>query len=248
MTTYAEAALVSSLNYLSQSQQAIAHNLANISSTAFKRRQPIAEESPSRFHGMLREQLPTVKYREAADWSIGNLVPTGERNHVALESQDFFRVRDGEGNLFFTRSGELQVDAQGYLTDESGFHYLDNAGADLQVRAEGDSSTGFSVTPGGEIVDADTGVSTGRTLGVFRVGSREALQPAGRGRFVDTAKQDVVVVPTTAIRQGNVEASNVQTVSEMVNMLVVQRSFQATATILRNVGQLQSSFVSALAR
>jgi len=248
MTTYAETALISSLGFLAQSQQAISHNLANVSSNGFKRRQPVAETSSSLFHSLLQQNLPTVVYREATDWSVGNLVPTNEQSHVAIESQDFFRVRAGDGRTFFTRSGELQVDAQGYLTDEGGYRYLDPAGNDLQVRVEGDSIPAFTITPAGEIVDAGSGQILGRTLGVFRVAKREALQPTGHGRFLDAAKQDVVAVPTDAVRQGNVEASNVETVNEMVDMLVVQRAFQATATMLRSVGQLQSSFVNTLAR
>jgi flagellar basal body rod protein FlgG len=246
MSSYAETALVSSLGYLAQAQQAISHNLANVSSNGFKRRQTIAESSPTRFHGMLRDALPTVRYREVADWSQGNLVPTREPNHVALQSSDFFRVRGADGRTFLTRNGELQVDAQGYLCDEDGLRYLDNTGGDLQVRAEGDAIRGFTVTQNGEVTDAGTGQALGRTLGVFRVPDRDALVPVGGGRFLDSAKQDLVAVPTNALRQGNIEASNVETVGEMVSMLVVQRSFQATTTILRSIGQLQSTFVNSI--
>lgn len=248
MTTYAETALISGLNYLAQAQQAISHNLANVSSSGFKRRLPIADAATSRFHGMLREQLPTVRYQEAPDWSVGNLLPTRDPNNIAIDSQDFFRVRGGDGRVFFTRSGELQVDAQGNLTDKSGYRYLDPTGSELQVRAEGDQVAGVTITPAGELLDAGSGQPLNRTLGVFRVANRDALTSVGHGRFVDDNKQDVVAVPTTAIRQGNLEASNVETVSEMVNMLVVQRSFQATSTILRSVGQLQSSFINSISR
>lgn len=249
MTTYAETALVSSLGYLAQAQQAISHNLANVNSNAFKRRQAIAEVGTSRFHGMLEQTLPIVRYREATDWSPGNLVATGELNHVALESQaDFFRVRGTDGRTYLTRSGELQVDAQGFLADEAGYRYLDTADQEVQVRVEGDDSNGFTVTPAGELLDARSGLSLNRSIGVFRVADRDALLPVGKGRFLDQGKQDVVAVPTNAVKQGNVEASNVETVSEMVSMLVIQRSFQATSNILRSIGQLQSTFVNAMAR
>jgi flagellar basal body rod protein FlgG len=167
---------------------------------------------------------------------------------VALESGDFFRVRAADGRTYFTRSGELQIDAQGYLTDEGGYRYLDNAGADMQVRSEGDAGSGVTIAANGDVTDERTGSSLNRTLGVFRVADRDALLPAGHGRLVDAKQQDVVAVPTTAIRQGNVEASNVETVSELVHMMVVQRSFEATATVLRHIGQLQSSFVNAVTR
>ena len=83
---------------------------------------------------------------------------------------------------------------------------------------------------------------------MFRVADRDALVPVGHGRFIDSAAQDVVAVPTTSIKQGHVEASNVETVSELVNMMVVQRRFEATSSVLRHIGQLQSSFISAVTR
>jgi flagellar basal body rod protein FlgG len=134
------------------------------------------------------------------------------------------------------------------LVDEAGYRYLDGTGNDLQVRPDGDADTAITIAPSGDVSDGRTGASLGRTIGVFRVADRDALVPTGRGRFVDPRGQDVVAVPTNAIRQGNVEASNVETVSELVSMLVVQRTFEATSTVLRGVGQLQRSFIGAVNR
>lgn len=248
MTSYAETALIRSLSWLSQAQQAITHNIANASSNGFKRRQPIAETEPTAFQSALQEAMPVVRYREAADWKTGNLLPSSDRNQVALESQDFFRVRAADGRTFFTRSGELQVDAQGYLCDAGGSRYLDSTGNDLQARTEGEGPSGVGIAPNGDLSDDRTGTSLGRALGVFRVADRDALVPAGHGHLVDSANQEVVAVPTTAIRQGNIEASNVETVSELVNMMIVQRTFEANSTVLRHIGQLQSTFINAVTR
>lgn len=248
MTSYAEIALVRGLSYLSEAQSAISHNLANVSSNGFKRRQPLAEPTSARFHSMLDAELPAVRYREEPNWKVGTLVPTGEMTHIALDSQDFFRVRGGDGATYFTRTGELHIDSQGYLTNAHGERYLDPAGNELPVRAANPDLVRYTIGPNGSLVDSPSGAPLGMNLGVFRVEKRESLLPLSGGRWVDTAGQDVTAVPTNAIRQGTIESSNVETVSEMVQMLVVQRSFQATSSMLRSVGQLQSSFISAMAR
>lgn len=248
MTSYAEIALVRGLSFLSDSQAAIANNLANVSTNGFKRRQPIAEPTTARFHSLLQAELPAVRYTETPNWRVGTLVPTGESTHVALDSQDFFRVRAADGATYFTRTGTLQIDAQGYLANSRGERYLDASGNELPVRASNPDLVAFTIGPNGSIVDSPTGAQLGLNLGVFRVEQRDALQAVAGGRFIDTSGQNVTAVPTNAVRQGSLEASNVDSVSEMVQMLVVQRAFQATSTMLRSVGQLQSSFVSAMAR
>ncbi|HLU39467.1 MAG TPA: flagellar hook basal-body protein [Planctomycetota bacterium] len=248
MTSYAETALTRGLNWLANAQQAIAHNLANVNSAGFKRRHAIAEESPTAFHSVLEQTLPTVRYREVCDWRTGTLQATNDPGHVALESGDFFRVRGPDGRMYFTRSGELHTDAQGFLCDQSGYRYLDETGAEVQIRSEGDEAPGVLVAANGALSDARDGRSLQRSLGVFRVADRDALVPAGGGRFVDTRAQEPVVVPTTAVRQGSIEGSNVETVGELVQMLVVQRAFQATASVLRGFGELQSTFIRAVNR
>lgn len=248
MASYAETSLIRALGYLSEAQQAITHNLANVSSHGFKRRMPTAMLGESRFHSMLQAELPAVGYTEATDWSPGNLVPTGQPTHVALDGPEFFRVRTQDGRTYLTRNGQLHVDSGGYLSTPAGYRYLDSLGREIQVRSEGGGTAHFSISPDGSLVDSDTGVSLGRGLGLFRVDAAESLLPAGTGLYVETTAEPAPAVPAASVRQGNLEASNVSSIDEMIGMLVVQRSFQATATALRTVSQLRSSFVNALDR
>jgi flagellar basal body rod protein FlgG len=248
MTTYAEAALVSGLSYLATAQQAIAHNLANVQSTAFKRRSPMAQPVESRFHSLLEAEMPTVAYQEATDWSRGNLVPTNEKTHVALESSDFFRVRAANGQVLFTRSGELHVDVDGFLTTGYGHRLLDPTDNEIQLRGDDGNVPPFIIAPNGALTNAETGESLGKSLGVFRVDRPDALTPHGDGCYADSLGQRAVAVPTSALRQGHLEASNVQSINELINMLVVQKTFQATATTLRAVNQLHATFAASLSR
>ena len=57
MADYSEVALVRSLNFLAESQGAIAHNLANVGSSAYKRRIPTAEASDLGFASMLQTTI-----------------------------------------------------------------------------------------------------------------------------------------------------------------------------------------------
>ena len=69
----------------------------------------------------------------------------------------------------------------------------------------------------------------------------------GGGIYRDTMNQVVTPGPGT-LRQGYLEQSNVQTVDELISMINVQRTFQATQRALTTVGRIKQSFVSIMLR
>ena len=74
-----------------------------------------------------------------------------------------------------------------------------------------------------------------------------ALVPVGSGNFQDPGKQKLEVV-SDGVRQGYQEGSNVDSLQELVQMIVVQRSFTATQKALGSVGRMQESLVQNLSR
>src|SRR5262245_6598977 len=137
MASYAETALVRALGFLSESQASIAHNLANVDSTGFKRCTALATGTTSRFQSVLDGELPTVGFAPAVDWTPGTVRVTGEASHVGIEGENnknvFFRVRGKSGELFYTRNGQLQLDDQGRVVAADGSRYVDGTGADVTL-------------------------------------------------------------------------------------------------------------------
>ena len=118
----------------------ISNNLANVSTTGFKRsravfedllyqniRQPGAQSSQ-------QTQLPSglqlgTGVRPVATeriFSQGNLQQTGNSKDVAIQGQGFFQVLMPDGTTAYTRDGSFQSDAQGQLVTSSGFQVQPN--------------------------------------------------------------------------------------------------------------------------
>ena len=72
MTDYSEMALVRGMNFLAETQAAIANNLANVDSTAYKRRVAVAQLDGG-FRSELHGAMQTIKYGEKTDWSAADI-------------------------------------------------------------------------------------------------------------------------------------------------------------------------------
>ena len=107
MSGLGEIALIRGLNYLSESQATIAHNLANVSSFGYKRRIPLAQPIGQDFNTIREGSYPTTRFTEFLDWSLGNPNPTGNKNHISIQAQQFLKVQADDGSTFFTRSGAV---------------------------------------------------------------------------------------------------------------------------------------------
>ncbi|MHC5065307.1 MAG: flagellar hook-basal body protein [Planctomycetota bacterium] len=246
MGSYGEASLVKSMSYLAEAQANLANNLANANTIGYKRSEAIALNSESRFQGMLDADLPSVQFGKAMDWRPGIPEPTNEKFHVAIEGEQFFRVRDNQGNNFYTRRGDLNIDSEGFLSTPSGARYLDINDQPIQVGAVGD----LAVAGNGDISSADPGADSDTTLGTLGMflPNKPTLQSVGSGLYRDTANKLPTLDVTAAVQQGSLERSNVEVITELVRMIEVQRSFQSVSKALTSVGRLKSSFNSALNR
>ncbi len=247
MTDYSEIALVRSMRFLSDSQAAIAHNLANANTQGFKAKIPIAQVSTTSFRSTLAANMPTVGYSEFTVWTQGSTRPTGEKMHVALNGDYFFRVKGDDDQTYYTRRGDLQIDNRGRLVTANGLPYLDKNGNEIVFPSGEDAPKGnLKISPDGEITE-EGGDGRYGTIVVVSIPDKNALTPIGAGIYRDPANQAASVRPG-ALRQGYLEQSNVQTVDELMRMISVQRSFQATQKALTSVGRIKQSFVSMMMR
>jgi flagellar basal-body rod protein FlgF len=246
MPSYAEISLVRGLSWLAESQAAIAHNLANVETTAFKRRASSAGRATHDFKTVLDEQLPTVRYQERTDFRTGSFRETGGRFDAALDDGLFFRVQGADGNGYFTRNGAMRIDSTGRLITADGLQFTDQGGQPLVLGSSEEAPAEVTIAPDGTITDGKTGRSWG-PLGVFRLPDPNALRPVGNGLFA--APPDLRAVPAqTGVRHGYLEGSNVDSLQELVRMIIVERSFAATQRALTGVGRMQQNLVDNVLR
>lgn len=245
MTSYGETALVRGLAFLAEKQAAIANNLANVDTTSFKRREPVAVRTEG-FRSLLDRELTTVRYSERSDLQRGVLRETGNRFDVAIDGGAWLRVQDQKGQRYYTRNGQLQLGSDGRLVTRDGLSVLDRNGQPITIGAGDDAPNDVSFSPNGTISDPGTGRTWG-PLALAELPRPEALVPIGRGLFVDPQGQ-VAQQAGDGLQQGFLEGSNVDSLQELVQMITVERSFTATQKVLTGIGRLQENLISNILR
>jgi flagellar basal-body rod protein FlgF len=202
---------------LANELQSVANNIANLSTTGYRREGVIFAEHV--------KALPTEGGRVAMteararylDELQGALEETGGRLDLAIEGDGYFIVRTPEGERL-TRAGVFTRSAEGVIVSMDGHPLLDEGGGEITIPFEatsiGVSSDGTISVDGGPVariglvtVEDQTGLV--REAGVlFR--ARAGTVPLEDGRIV----------------QGFLEQSNVNPVGELARMVEVQRAYE----------------------
>jgi flagellar basal-body rod protein FlgG len=192
----------------------LSNNIANASTVGFKKeRSSFQEYLLSRISGTgesddgrKMSDLSAVK----TDFAAGNLLKTGNPLDVALDGKGFFCL---EGNRY-TRKGDLRAGKDGYLVTQGGRKVLGTKGPIKLPPGKAE------VTPSGEVRVDGKPVDT---LKVVDFKNLDALVSLDDGQFTTALppdKSDASVSPK------HLEASNVDAVKEMVQMIVTLREFE----------------------
>ena len=200
----------------------ITHNVANISTTGFKKdRISFHECLVSNISGMAdsddgKSMTDLTDIR--TDYSPGAHFTTGNPLDIALAGKGFLSL---EGDRY-TRNGALLLDRQGYLVNSSGRKVLGAAGP---IRVPEGGKVGIS--PGGQ-VSADGVVID--TLKIVDFENTASLVALSNGEYKSS---DTPVASTASVASGYLEASNVDAVKEMVQMITTVREFEIYQKAIR---------------
>jgi flagellar basal body rod protein FlgG len=209
--------------------ETIAHNLANVSTSGFKRETSFAHAVRSARGGQLQ-----VVAGLAPDPSQGPLESTGNPLDLALDGRGWFAVEDSgdAGGRSYTRDGSFRIDDRGTLVTQDG-------------RAVGWKGARGVLRPAGQAVTVDArgavrqGDAVIGELDVVDFADSSRLVPNGAGRWTAPAGTQ----PTTStarVRAGTLERSNVESMDELVALVAVQRGFESAATAMRTIEQSYS--------
>jgi len=232
----------------------ISNNLANVNTTGFKRdravfqdllyqnvRQPGAQSSqnttlPSGL--MIGTGVRTVATEKL--FSQGNLTQTKNPLDVAIQGRGFFQVLRPDGTLGYTRDGEFQLNSQGQLVTSSGYQ-LQPA---ITIPA---NATSVTIGTDGTVSVQVPGQTAPTQLGQLQLAdfvNPAGLEPVGENMYVETASSGTPQVGNPnanglgSVNQGMLEGSNVNVVSEMVNMIETQRAYEMNSKAISNTNQM----------
>ena len=234
----------------------IANNLSNVNTTAFKKDRA---EFQDLFYNVIREpgaktgpdsQSPTgvqvgtgVKTASVhKDFSQGVPKPTKNPLDLMVSGQGFFALQRDNGEVVYTRDGTFKLDNTGRIVSTSGM--LLNPTITIPSDAQG-----ISIAPNGEVSVRD---SAGKQNAVGKIDlvnfvNASGLLAAGGNSFAASEASGPPIQSAAGenglgnILQGHLEASNVNLVEEMVNMIQAQRAYEMNTKVLSTADNMMSA-------
>lgn len=207
---------------LMREMQVVANNVANASTTGFRREGVVFAEHVVRTGG---ESLSMAHARgRLTDPSQGMLTPTGGALDLAIEGEGFFLVATPEGERL-TRAGALALSPEGNLVTHDGHALLDAGGAPVNVPPDAGP---VSVGPDGVV---STPLGPVAQIGLVRPVAPLAVTRQG-GTLFDPGPAGFEPADEARLLQGHLEASNVSPVAEMARMIDVQRAYELGQSFL----------------
>lgn len=221
-------------------QDVIANNLANASTTGFKRDvatfqvfkpEDVRRNTPIRMDGDRQKEVGAISVdRISTDHSSGSLQKTGQDYDIGLSGEGFLRVSDGQ-NEYLTRNGQLHRSIDGQLvTLDQGMSVLSTSGQPIEIPGIASS---IEISPDGNVaavltdnqriplgqIDLVTAPTDQlRKIGDSLYDTQAELTPAGRN---------------LEVKQGFIEASGVSPIKEMTAMIETSRAFEANINMIR---------------
>lgn len=226
----------------------IANNLANINTNGFKRsqidfqdllyvklREPGTEvvaglTSPSGLEiGSGVRMASTVKV-----FTSGELVNTSRPLDIAITGEGFLQVTMPDGSTNYTRDGALQINGNGELVTTTGFQ-LEPAVSISTDATSVDIGKDGSVS----VTDSTGNISVVGTIQLARFPNPSGLSNEGDNLFAETEASGTPLTGTPgdsgfgSIQSGFLEKSNVQMVTELVNLITAQRAYEINSRAIR---------------
>ena len=228
----------------------ISNNLANVNTTGFKRDRAVFEDL---LYQNVRQaggqtsaatQAPTglmlgtgVRVMATEKLNIqGNMINTQNPLDLAIAGEGHFQILQADGTVAYTRDGNFKVSATGQLVTSSG-QPLQPA---ITIPA-----TAQSLTIGRDgVVSAELfggGAAQVGQIQIARFLNPAGLTPVGQNLMKETPASGAPTATNPglagagALMQGTLEASNVNVVEEMVNMIETQRAYEINSKAISAV-------------
>jgi flagellar basal-body rod protein FlgG len=228
------------MNAQQSQMDVISNNLANVSTNGFKGSRAVFEDllyqtirQPGANSTQNTElpsgiQLGTGVQQVATErlYTQGNLQQTGNSKDVAINGQGFFQVQMPDGTTAYTRDGSFQTNAQGQLVTSSGYQVI-------PAITIPNNATSMTIGSDGVVSITVAGSTNSQQLGSMQIATfinPAGLDAKGENLFAETA--------SGTLNQGYVEASNVNVVQELVNMIQTQRAYEINSKAVTTSDQM----------
>ena len=242
------------LNAQQVRMQIISNNLANVNTNGFKK-------DRANFESLLYQVIRSSGAQTSVDTELtsgfsvgtgvnivnsnklhsqGSIVSTDNSLDLAIDGGGFFQVLLPDGQIVYTRNGAFSRNDEGVLTTYSGFIIQ----PEIAIPAE---ATKINVSADGIISVQVPGQVEAQEVGQLQLAdfqNRRGLEPIGENFYVETIASGPPILenPFAAgfgkLVQGSLEASNVNVVQELVDMIETQRAYEVNSKAITSVDEM----------
>lgn len=224
---------------LLREMQTVANNLANLSTTGFRKEGVIFAEHIKALDGNESSlSMATANVRLTMQQQ-GTLTQTNGNFDFAIEGEGFFMIETPDGQQL-TRAGSFTPNGEGELVTPDGYRLLDGGGSPIFIPPDARS---IAVSADGTL-SADGVAQT--QIGLFTPADPIDLTRQNGVRF--RVDGDVIPVEDSAILQGFVEDSNVNPVLEIARMIEVQHAYELGQSFMDKEDERIRGVLSTLGR
>jgi flagellar basal body rod protein FlgG len=227
----------STLKNIQQALDVTAHNIANVSTTAYKSKRVNFEAVTipgleTNFSGASVNAITT-------NFTQGRNQPTNMVTDLALQGEGFFTVQNADGEVVFTRDGHFKIDGMSDLVTADGSYVLSAGGGKINIPIE---ATALEINAFGEIraqlpgseqmvfIDQLQVATFINPQGLESIGSNFYKESVNSGTpEFSTAMAQGTGTAGTAIQSGFLEGSNADLSAAFVDLMAYQRSYQAVS-------------------
>ena len=233
----------------------VANNLANVNTNGFKSDRAVFEDLFYTIEiqpGAQADEINTVPsgiqlgsgVRLAGTQKVfteGSMQTTGQPMDLAIVGRGFFQVEAPNGDILYTENGQFQLNAEGMMVNAQGLPLTPA----IEVP---EGSTGFTVGADGivtAILPGDTLPSELGQITLVNFTNPGGLEALGGNLYRESVASGEPVEGVAGeeglgqLKQGVLEGSNVQVVEAMVNMIAIQRAYEANAKVLDAASGMQ---------
>jgi len=234
----------------------IAHNLANVNTTGFKKMRPDFEDllyQTLKMAGTPATEetvVPTgvqvgLGVKPAATqrmYEQGSLQNTGNKLDLALDGQGFFKVQMADGTVSYTRDGTFKIDSNGQVLNSNGLRMMPEL-----IMPEGFIFDTIAISDLGQVTVKVAGSDEIQDVG--QLNTYRFVNPAGLasigGNLMKVSEASGPEIEGTPglegqprTLQGFIEMSNVKVVDEMVNMITAQRAYELNSKAIQTTDSM----------
>ncbi|MGP1441540.1 MAG: flagellar hook-basal body protein [Anaerovoracaceae bacterium] len=231
----------------------ISNNLGNISTPGYKRDLLMTKTFDDRMQLRTgnrnkngKEELHEAAMMRTVDevYTVheqGAFEDTGRSLDFAISGDAFFAVEGFDGKTYYSRNGSFTLDGDGAVMLQNVGYVLGKDNRHIIVKTDKltADSKGNLFNGNNELLGS---------IGMVSFEDSDRLKKYGQGTFINEDAGNIVQDSNSYIKQGFLEASNVDLTDAFADMISSQRAFQSASQVLKMYDELMNQTVTAISR